>query len=123
MHCKYYYDNCEYISSRGRYEYTPHEVLRLVVNNTKNSILNGIRRGWENQILHHRYSISLLTDIVTFYTALLSLGKDCMKRDYLEEVTTVCMTIQNSDLIPVELKSYAQNVTFAYELQQKPIQL
>ncbi|MGM9600246.1 MAG: metallophosphoesterase [Faecousia sp.] len=123
LHCKYYYDNCEYISSRGRYEYTPHEVLRLVVNNTKNSILNGIRRGWENQILHHRYSISLLTDIVTFYTALLSLGKDCMKRDYLEEVTTVCMTIQNSDLIPVELKSYAQNVTFAYELQQKPIQL
>ena len=123
LHCKYYYDNCEYVNSRGRYGYAPLEVLRLVINNTKNSILNGIRKGWEDPILRQRHFNSLYTDIVTFYTALLSLGKDNMKRDYLEEAKTVCMAIQNSDLISIELKSYAQITTFAYELQQKPIQL
>ncbi len=123
LRCKYCYDNCEYISSKGRYEYTPPEVLRLVTNDTKNSILKGIRWGWKDRIQHQRQSISLLTDIVTFYTALLSSGKDSLKRDYLEEVTMVCDAIQNSDLIPDNLKCYAQNVTFAYEMQQSPIQL
>ncbi len=123
LHCKYYYDNCEYIRSRGKYEYTLPEVLEMVISNTKKSILNEIYEGGLNPVAQSRKNSSLLTDIVTFYTAFLSSGKNCFKKDYLKDARMVCKAVQDSELVPENLKQYAQNVTFAYELQQEPVQL